>query len=150
VVVAMIQGSLYNDGTNGSGQWPDDNRRGSQVGDVIAMVSMGRARVSYEILRCDSATCSRATVIEPTRTIGNVTLGSTHTVAMQWDGAQQQALFQLDDHEVVSTDPVAAGYPVADTPNRPFRRIAVRAAPVPVTAPFSGSIVADFDNIKAE
>jgi hypothetical protein len=45
---------------------------------------------------------------------------------------------------------VAAGYPVAGTPNRPFRRLAVRAAPVPATAPFSGSLVADFDNIKAE
>jgi len=150
VVNAMIQGSLYNDGTNGSGQWPDNNRRGSQVGDVIATVSMGRSRVRYEILRCDSATCSRATVIEPATTIGNVTLGSTYTLAMEWDATQQQVHFQLDDHEVVTADPVAAGYPVAGTPNRPFRRIAVRAAPVPATAPFSGSIVADFDNIKAE
>jgi hypothetical protein len=31
-----------------------------------------------------------------------------------------------------------------------LRRIAVRAAPRPATAPFSGSLVADFDNIKAE
>jgi hypothetical protein len=69
---------------------------------------------------------------------------------MQWDETQQQILLQLDDHEVVSVDPVGAGYPVAAGPNRPFRRLAVRAAPVPATAPFSGSIVADFDNVKAE
>jgi hypothetical protein len=69
---------------------------------------------------------------------------------MKWDATQQQVQFQLDDHEVVTADPVAAGYPVAGTPNRPFRRLAVRAAPVPATAPFSGSLVADFDNVKAE
>jgi hypothetical protein len=150
VVAAMIQGSLYNDGTNGSGQWPDNNRPGSEVGDVIATVSMGRSHVWYEIVRCDSATCSQATRIESARTLANVTLGSTHTLAMLWDETQQQVLFQLDDHEVVSVDPVAAGYLVAAGPNRPFRRIAVRAAPVPATAPFSGSIVADFDNVKAQ
>jgi hypothetical protein len=150
VVNAMIQGSLYNDGTNGSGQWPDNNRSGSQVGDVFATITMGRSRVRYEILRCDSATCSRSTVIEPPRIIGDVTVGSTHTLGMKWDATQQQVHFQLDDHEVVTADPVAAGYPMAGSPNRPLRRIAVRAAPVPATAPFSGSLVADFDNIKAE
>jgi hypothetical protein len=150
VVNAMIQGTLYNDGTDGSGQWPDNNRRGSQVGDVIATVNMGRSRVRFEIVRCDSATCSRSTVIAPPRIIGDVTLGTTHTLAMKWDATQQQVQFQLDDREVVTSDPVAAGYPVAGTPNRPFRRIAVRAAAVPSTAPFSGSIVAAFDNIRAE
>lgn len=150
VVTAMIQGSLYNDGTNGSGEWPNNNRPGSEVGDLIATVAMGRSRAWYEVARCDSATCSRTTVVQPATTFGNVTLGTTHTLAMQWDANEQQVRFQLDDHEVITVDPIAAGYPVVGTPNRPFKRIAVRAAPVPPTAPFSGSIVADFDNIRAE
>ena len=146
IVSALIQGSVYNDGSGN----PNDNRPGSSTGDIIATVNMARARVWYDLTRCNSVGCSSFTAIQTGRVLGSVTLGSTHTLVMQWSRAQQQVLFQLDDHEVVTADPVAAGYPVASEPNRPFRRIAVRAVPVPADAPFSGSIVADFDNIKAQ
>jgi len=144
IVSALMQGSMYNDGSG------DDNQPGRSTGDIIATVSMSRARVWYDLVRCDSAGCSSFTAIETGRVLGSVTLGSSHTLVLQWNRAQQQVLFQLDDHEVVTVDPVAVGYPVASGPNRPFRRIGVRAIPIPADALFSGSIVADFDDIKAQ
>jgi len=146
IVSALIQGSMYNDGSGD----PNDNRPGSSLGDIIATVNMARSRVWYDLIRCDSVGCSSFTAIQSGRALGNVTLGTTHTLVIQWNRVQQQVLFQLDDHEVVTVDPVGAGYSVASEPNRPFRRIGVRAVPVPAGAPFSGSIVADFDDVRAQ
>src|SRR5262249_61602206 len=116
----------------------------------ISTGDSARTRVWSDLMRCDSIGCSGLPSSQSGRVLGSVTLGTTHTLVIQWNRVQQQVLFQLDDHEVVTVDPVGAGYSVGSEPNRPFRRIGVRAVPVPAGAPFSGSIVADFDDVRAQ
>jgi len=147
-LVARIEGALYNDGSNGSGTAPDINRPGSQVGDVLASISMNATSVSSLVIRCDTANCSSFTSIHPPTTLGSVTLGSPHTLLLWWDPSSHKINFQLDDRPPATFDPVAASHPVVSAPGVPFRQIAVRAGPINPTDTFTGSITASFDNVK--
>jgi len=147
-LVARIEGALYNDGSNGSGTAPDINRPGSQVGDVLASISMNATIVSSLVIRCDAANCSSFTPIHPPTTLGSVTLGSPHTLLLWWDPSSHKINFQLDDRPPATFDPVAASHPVVSAPSVPFRQIAVRAGPINPTDTFTGSIIASFDNVK--
>jgi hypothetical protein len=147
-LIARLEGALYNDGSNGSGTAPDINRPGSQVGDVLASVSMTGTNVSYLVIRCDTANCSSFTSVQASTTLGSVTLGSAHTLLLWWDPSSHKINFQLDGRPPATFDPVAASHPVVSTPGVPFRQIAVRAGPVNPTDTFTGSITALFDNVK--
>ena len=147
-LVARIESSLYNDGSNGSGTAPDINRPGSQVGDVLASISVTATNVSSLVIRCDTANCLSFTSVHPSITLGSVTLGSAHTLLLWWDPSSHKINFQLDDRPPVTVDPVAASHPVVSAPGVPFRQIAVRAGPINTTDTFTGSITASFDNVK--
>ena len=159
-VGARIAGAIYNDGTNGSGTAPDVNEASSQVGDVIAGVSLTDTDASWFVIRCDTATCDPdpsstlgLTFVKPFTSLGPVTLGTTHTLNMQWNAATHLLSFQLDGGAAVSFDPTP-GYPVAGAPNRPFRQIGVRAGAAGPTAPFaagsSASATAAFSNVRGQ
>jgi hypothetical protein len=145
---ARLEAALYNDGTNGSGAAPDTNQPGSQVGDVVAAIEMSDADVSLVIVRCDTALCSRSTVVQALQSLGTVTLGSTHALSMQWDVTSHRVTFQLDKNPSVTVDPVAAGFPAPSGPHRPSRQLAVRADPTSAAPTLAGSMTATFSSVQ--
>ncbi len=131
-VGARIAGALYNDGSGGLGTPPDVPGASSQVGDVIAQISMTGTDVSYAVVRCNVAVCADATsadlsFLKERTSLGSVALGEEHVLRISWDDAAREVSFQLDDRPPVTFDPVAAGSPVAGPPGRPFMQVGTHA-----------------------
>jgi hypothetical protein len=153
-VAARLAGTLYNDGTNGSGAAPDTSGASSEVGDVVAILSMTDTDVSYAVVRCDSALCSQGgvTFVKDYTPIGTVTPGTDHTLGWWWDPATHTVRFQLDGAAPVAFDPTTAGsgFPVVGSAQIPFRQIGVTAADTAATAfdaGASGSVTAIFSEV---
>jgi len=153
-VDARLVGTLYNDGSNGSGVAPDTNGVGSEVGDVRAVIAMTDTDVSYAVVRCDTALCSQGgvTFVQDFTSLGTITSGSKHTLAWWWDSGNQLVYFQLDGDAPVAFDPTSAGsgYPVSDDPHIPFRLIEVHAGDTGTSsfdAGASGAVTAVFSDV---
>jgi hypothetical protein len=153
-VAARVAGTLYNDGTDGSGSAPDASGASSQVGDVVAILSVTDTDVSYAVIRCDTALCSQGgvTFVEDYTSIGTVALGSDHTLGWWWDAATHTVRFQLDGGAPVAFDPTTAGsgFPVAGSAHVPFRQIGVTAGDTAATgfdAGASGAVTASFSDV---
>jgi hypothetical protein len=149
---AALQTTLYNDGSSGSGA-ANVNAPDSQVGDLIASVGMTGTQAVYAVVRCDTVACEQATFLKPYTALGAVTLGTTHTLYVNWDAPTHQVVFKLDGNAPVAFDPVGAGYAVSSAaPRVPLKRLGARAANNSATDTFttgsSGSIAATFDNVK--
>jgi len=151
-VAAGLRQALYNDGSNGSGTPPDINEAKSDVGDVIAALLVTDTDVFYTVFRCDSAFCDRATFIQPFTSLGAVTLGSTHTVYMDWNSADHVVLFQLDGKGGAAFDPTGTNPVHSTTPNFPIKSLVIRAGDTSATDHFTtgsvGSMRATFANVK--
>ncbi|HEX9305837.1 MAG TPA: hypothetical protein VF894_00005, partial [Anaeromyxobacter sp.] len=151
-VAAQLRRSLYNDGSNGSGSAPDTNAANSMVGDLLATISMTGTDVSCAVVRCETAQCGTVSFVQPFTSLGPVTLGTTHTLYLNWDAAHHQVQFQLDGHPTVAVDPVLAGHAISSGPRVPIQRIALAADSAGTgqlfTTGSAGAITATFDNMK--
>jgi len=153
-VDARLSGSLYNDGSNGSGTAPDTNGIGSEVGDVRAVISMTDTDVSYAVVRCDTAVCSQGgvTFVQDYTSLGTVTLGSRHTLAWWWDSGSQTVSFQLDGDAPVVFDPTTAGggFPVIGDASVPYRYVGEHAGDTEASSfdsSASGAVTAVFSDV---
>jgi hypothetical protein len=137
VASLRARGFLFNDGTGGPGV----------IGDIIGTVQMDGSQAYFTMSRCDTAGCESFTAITPPGGIvlGNVTLGSTHTLYLDWDGTV--ATFQLDDNPPGTFDPTSVGVFPAGPPNGQSWAIGsyTESDGVGKTAFIKGSI----DNVKA-
>jgi len=158
-VGARLAATLYNDGSAGLGPAPDVSGTSSQVGDVIAQISMTDSDVSYAVVRCNVAVCSGpgatgggVTQVVPRTSIGTVTLGTPHRLLLHWDAATHLAVFQLDELTPAVVDPTP-GFPVADLPHREFWQLASHATAADAgrldfTTGSSGEIRAKFQDVR--
>jgi len=140
-VGARIAAALYNDGSAGLGTGPDVNKASSQVGDVIAQVSLTDTDVSFAVVRCNVAVCTGPgaigaghTFVVPRTSLRTTTVNTDHTLLLRWDPQTHLVVFQVDGLRPAVVDPTSAGagFPVASTPHRPFWQIgnhATAAAP---------------------
>jgi hypothetical protein len=134
----------YNDGTAGA-------VAGSNIGDIFGTISMSDTAAQYSVARCTTANCSSLANISGTGTDGlvpikSVTLGSTHTLYVDWNPSAHVFTFQLDSDPPVVYDPIANGAPVASAlPNLPFLNLRTRAN---LANGDTGLIDAVFDNAK--
>jgi hypothetical protein len=146
-----ISQALYNDGSNGSGTAPDLNGPNSQVGDLHAVLSMTGTDVSYAVVRCETALCKDTSFVQPYTSLGTITLGTTHTLYLNWDAASRRVAFLLDG-QGVAFDPVAAGYAYSGAPRWPMKRLSANAGAAAVADLFgsgsSGAVAATFDDVK--
>ena len=156
-VGARIAGALYNDGSGGLGTPPDVPGTSSQVGDVIAQISMTGADVSYAVTRCNVAVCADATgagitFLKERTSLGAVALGEEHVLRISWDDVAREVSFQLDDRPPVTFDPVAAGSAVAGPPGRPYSQVGTHAGAagpgVDFSSASSGQIHAVFKDVR--
>jgi hypothetical protein len=151
---ARLAGTLYNDGTDGSGTPPDASGANSQVGDVVAMIGVTGTDVSYAVIRCDTALCPGGgyTWVREFTSLGTVALGEEHTLGWWWSAAAHTVYFQLDAGTPVGFDPTTAGsgYPVARAAQVPFRQIGLLAGDASASDLFaggSGSVTAVFSQV---
>jgi hypothetical protein len=141
---ARIQGQFYNDGTGGAGQIGDVSVRLEIRADSAAPAGMLRVRIGIE--RCNNADCSDSTeVAVNTTAFGPVTLGSTHTAGVEWDG-NRTFTFTFDNQPPLVLG-AADGVPAFGGPAKgPFRRLATTAGVFPAGSE-GGAIRALFDNV---
>jgi hypothetical protein len=116
-----VQGTFYNDGTDGSAP-------ASPLGDVLASVFLypGTNRAVYTAARCANATCSAVTPIA-SGTFAGVTVGTArHTVLVKWDRERERFTFGVDG-QTVEVDPADPGLtspaPFAGSANAPVKRL---------------------------
>ncbi len=152
LIAAVLQRSLYNDGSKGTGAAPDVNGPNSYVGDLRATIGMSGTDVKYAVARCNDALCNTVTFAQPYTSIGTVTLNVPHTLYLDWDDGAHKLWVRLDGGTAVSFDPVAAGFAKAAAPSLPLLRIGVRAGDAGPTDHFasgsSGTLTANFTNVK--
>ena len=150
-VQARLAGTLYNDGSNGSGTAPDTNGANSEVGDVIAIIGMTGTDVSYAVVRCDTALCSQGgvTYIQDYTSLGTVTQGTEHTLAWWWNSSAHTVHFQLDGNASVAFDPTVSN-PVNSAAHIAFRQVSDTAGNTKTSSfgsSSSGAITAVFSNV---
>lgn len=135
-VGARLAAAIYNDGSSGLGSAPDVNRESSQVGDVIAQLSVTATDVSYAVIRCNVAVCTGPKAIGTghdfvvNRTsLRTTTLGNAHLLFLRWDPATHLLVFQVDGLPAVVVDPTQGqgGVAVASGPHREFWQVANHA-----------------------
>jgi hypothetical protein len=157
-VGARPAAALYNDGSRGLDVAPDVPAPSSQVGDVVAQISMTATDVSFAVTRCNVAVCSAAagtglTFLKERTSMATVALGEPHVLRLAWDAATHTVTFQLDGHAPVAFDPVAAGHPVAGSPGKPFCQLATHAGAAGPGVDFGagsrGHVVATFQQVKS-
>jgi hypothetical protein len=95
---------------------------GGVLTDVLATIFLGRSsdpanppnvlRVRAEVFHCDDLPCTNATELVPAQTIGDVKLGKTARLRVQWDQGTHRFIFQHDNakevvmpYTVTDTDP---------------------------------------------
>jgi hypothetical protein len=135
-VGARLAGAIYNDGSAGLGTPPDSSQPNSQVGDVIAQVSLTATDVSFAVVRCNVAVCTGPgaigaghTFVVPRTSLLTTAVGTEHRLLLRWDPVTHLVLFQVDGLRPAVIDPTAGatGLPVASTPHREFWQIANHA-----------------------
>jgi len=140
-VGARLAAAIYNDGSSGLGTAPDVNGVSSQVGDVIAQLSVTDTDVSYAVVRCNVAVCTGPKaigtghdfVVQRT-SLRTSALGNMHLLFLHWDAATHLLVFQVDGLPAAVVDPTqgSGGVPVASGPHREFWQVgnhATAAAP---------------------
>ena len=151
-VGARLATTLYNDGSGGLGTGADVPGPGSQVGDVVAQLSMSASEVSCAVVRCNIADCSAATgsglsFLMPWTPMGTVALGEVHALRVSWDESRHAVACQLDGRQPVTFDPVAAGAPVVAPPARPFWQLGASAGSAGPGADFSSGSSASVEAV---
>jgi hypothetical protein len=131
-----LVGTLYNDGTAGTGTPPDTNQANSSVGDVQAHLMLdcvlGNAR--FQLIRWNTQSPQTGTLLSSsvnnTVPMGSApVIGNMHTLRMKWDPSLHQVTFQVDGAAPVVVDPTIASAQilvptsVAKAANSPFRAI---------------------------
>jgi hypothetical protein len=163
-VGARLAATLYNDGSNGLEPPPtpaDVSQASSQVGDVIAQISLTDTDVSYAVVRCNVAVCTgpgatgnAVTFVVPRTSLRTTVLGNEHLLLLRWDPLSHLVVFQVDGLAPAVVDPTAGptGLPVASEPHRAFWQLsnhATAAAPgVDFAAGSSGTIQSLFQFVK--
>jgi hypothetical protein len=154
---ARVSAALYNDGSSGLGSGADVKRAGSQVGDIVAQISMTATDVSYTVARCNAAVCAQATgaghdFLRERTSLGTVALGEPHVLRLAWDQASHTVSFQLDGRPPVVFDPVAAGAPVNGAPAVPYWHVATHTSATGTGVEYgsgsSGRIAASFQDVR--
>lgn len=131
---------------------------GSQVGDVLAQVRIGRAsnaadpagvlRVQGIVSVCTSADCVATTLIGSVVDLGTVALGTPATVQMQWDQPNKRFRFSRDANAFSGV--VAYTQTDASPPSVPFKQMSTRVdlPSCQSAARTSAFVDASFDNIS--
>jgi hypothetical protein len=155
-VGARLAAALYNDGSSGPGTEPDVNKANSQVGDLIAQVSLTDTDVSFAVVRCNVAVCigpgaigAGHTFVVPRTSLRTTTVNTDHTLLLRWDPQTHLVVFQVDGLRPAVVDPTAGatGLPVASLPHREFWQIAnhaTAAAPGVEFGPGSEGVIHSF------
>jgi len=160
-VGARLAAALYNDGSAGLGTQPDVNKASSQVGDVIAQVSLTDTDVSFAVVRCNVAVCTGPgaigaghTFVVPRTSLRTTTVDTDHQLLLRWDPQTHLVVFQVDGLRPAVVDPTAGptGLPVVSAPHRGLWQIAnhaTAAAPgVDFAAGSAGTIQSLFSFVK--
>ncbi|HEY7726396.1 MAG TPA: carboxypeptidase-like regulatory domain-containing protein [Anaeromyxobacteraceae bacterium] len=158
-VGARLAATLYNDGSNGLVPPPtpaDVSQPSSQVGDVIAQVSVSDMEVSYAVVRCNVAVCTGpgatgggVTFVVPRTALRTTSPGLAHNLLLRWDPASHLVVFQVDNLPPAVVDPTAGpdGLPVASGPHREFWQLANHAGAAGPGVDFSTGSSGDIQSI---
>lgn len=142
-VRAFIQGRFYRDTTPASAT----SRTGEIIADFGLLQDEGRTdvRIGFFILRCEDESCSRTTTLAEDTQGSVVALGTTHTLAITFDGTRTFTFTADNGTPVARTLPAANTFVAPPASNRRFWSTAVSR--IDQTGD-EGFIAATFDNLR--
>lgn len=142
---ARLRGVFYNDGILPNAGFPD------LTSDIFAQIYAKGTVVEASVLKCTAPTCASIPLMSKT-ILGAITLGSTHTLYLGWDGVNTFT-FQMDSLTPLVFDASTAGAPFAGPAiggglpgaNVSGSKVVELRGGSPAA---DGSITATFDNIR--
>jgi hypothetical protein len=166
-VGARLAAAIYNDGSNGLSPPPtpaDVNQPSSQVGDVIASISVTATDVSYAVVRCNVAVCSGpaatgdgVTFLVPRTSLLPTSPNTPHRILLRWDAATHQVVFGAEApggpvQAVVDPTAGPSGRPVVKAPQRELWHVGNHASAAGTGVDFgagsSASVQSRFEDVR--